>query len=223
MGIHADTVENASDKIITFGFDYKTSSIGNGNFGTEMVVFSTDSDDVTWSLWTDNGATLHTSASGMSANALYHIAFTIDNSKNTINCLISDEDGNIVNEASLTNSGNVDVNTLVFRTGKGVTDIIDNFYCTVQDPNAVATPTPTVAPTPTPTPTVKPTTAPTGPNNKPPATAPPNDACFFDFWLLEPVVFVTVRNPSFLIISAPLISVKGYVEPFIETIPSVKL
>lgn len=68
-----------------------------------------------------------------------------------------------------------------------------------------------------------PTTAPTGPKINPPAIAPPKEACFLDFWLLVPVVLVTVLKPSLLTISALLISVKGYFVSLIETIPSVRL
>ena len=177
LGLHADTTANVKDKIVKFGFDYKTSSISTAsNSCTEIVVLSTDDNDITWSSWSSNGAVKKTSETGIEVNTVYNVLYTINNADHTISYTITDSEGSVVKEESLTNNGNVDINTIVFRTGKNVTDVIDNFWYTVKSaeeptpsptPTAIPTATPTVKPTATPTaiptatPTVKPTATPT--------------------------------------------------------------
>ncbi len=133
LGLHADTAANVKDKIVQFGFDYKTSSVSsNNNSCTEIVVFSTDDNNITYSSWSGNGASKKTCDTGMAVDTVYNVLYTIDNTDHTISYTITDSEENVIKEETLTNSGDVDVNTIVFRTGKYVTDVIDNFWYTVK-------------------------------------------------------------------------------------------
>jgi hypothetical protein len=168
FGVHATTVDNAADKKITFGFDYQSNSGTNtGNAASEIGFVSYDKDDVTYNLVTDSGLGFVNVLNdwGMTnTNTVYSVTAVIDNLKNTFTLTAVPQSGGdtITKTVDLT----VDINTIYFRTGRGKTDTVDNFYCTVEsavEPTATPTVEPTATPTiaPTATPTVTPTATPT--------------------------------------------------------------
>lgn len=138
VGVHFAAPTDVANKLVTIKFDYTTSGVGTSNYTSHMFLanLGLTENTPTWDIGTKGiSFMIATSDKGafmtLEANKKYAMTMAINNTTKKAVITAQPETGDPVTlNIDATNDS---INTLFFRPGRGITDIVDNFSVTISD------------------------------------------------------------------------------------------
>lgn len=134
VGVHFAEQAAVTNKNITIKFDYNTSATSTStNYRSHIFLSNLAMSDNASQGYNAPGANFQIAAEklALEANTQYSVTIVINNKAKTAQVSAQPETGEAIT-LSIDNT-NEPINTLFFRPGRGITDIVDNFSVTISD------------------------------------------------------------------------------------------